>query len=52
MTVSERTKVMGPIAHLRIVSLPVVIVGIGYLAVYVLLDWVSFTLRPGIPGPA
>jgi two-component system, LuxR family, sensor kinase FixL len=42
MTVSERTKLMGPIAHLRIVSLPVVIVGIGYLAVYVLLDWISF----------
>jgi two-component system, LuxR family, sensor kinase FixL len=42
MTAIERTKVMGPIAHLRIVSLPVVIVGIGYFAVYVLLDWISF----------
>jgi two-component system, LuxR family, sensor kinase FixL len=42
MTMSERTKVMGSIAHLRIVSLPVVFVGIGYLAIYVLLDWISF----------
>jgi hypothetical protein len=44
MTAAERTKTMqlGSIAHLRIVSLPVVIVGIGYLAVYVLVDWISF----------
>jgi hypothetical protein len=44
MTAIERTKTMqlGSIAHLRIVSLLVVIVGIGYLAVYLLLDWISF----------
>ena len=42
MTVSERAKAMGLIAHLPLVSLPAIIVGIGYLAVYVLLDWISF----------
>jgi len=44
MTASERTKTMqsSPIAHLRTVSLPVVIIGIGYLVGYVLLDWISF----------
>jgi len=42
MTVSERTKAMGPSARLSLVSLPAIIVGIGYLAGYVLLDWISF----------
>jgi two-component system, LuxR family, sensor kinase FixL len=44
MTASERTKTLqsGPIAHLRLVSLPAIVVGIGYLASYVLLDWISF----------
>jgi len=44
MTASERIKTMqsSPVAHLGIVSLPVVIAGIGYLAGYVLLDWISF----------
>ena len=44
MTTTERTKTMqsSPIAHLRLVSLPAVIVGLGYLAGYVLLDWISF----------
>jgi two-component system, LuxR family, sensor kinase FixL len=42
MTPSERAKTMGRIAHLPLVSLPAIIVVIGYLAVYVLLDWISF----------
>ena len=44
MTASERTKTMqsSPIAHLRLVSPPAIIVGTGYLAGYVLLDWISF----------
>jgi two-component system, LuxR family, sensor kinase FixL len=42
MTQSERAKTMGPIAHLPLVSLPAIIVGGGYLAVYALLDWISF----------
>ena len=33
---------MNPVAYPRILSLPMVIVGIGYLAGYVLLDWISF----------
>jgi two-component system, LuxR family, sensor kinase FixL len=50
MTVSERTKAVGPIAHLPLVSLPAIIVGIGYLAVYVLLDWISFIEPYGSVG--
>jgi two-component system sensor kinase FixL len=42
MTRSERAKTMGPIAHLPLVSLPAIIVGGGYLAIYALLDWISF----------
>ena len=42
MTANDRTKAMGEIAHLPRVSLPAIIVGIGYLAGYVLLDWISF----------
>src|SRR5215471_21598692 len=44
MITSGRTKTMqlGPIARLRIVSPPVVIVGVGYVVAYVLLDWISF----------
>jgi len=44
MITSGRTKTMqlSPIARLRIVSPPVVIVGVGYLVAYVLLDWISF----------
>ena len=40
----ERNKAMrlNPAAYPRILALPVVIVVIGYLAGYVLLDWISF----------
>jgi two-component system, LuxR family, sensor kinase FixL len=42
MIVSERAKAMGAIAYPPLVSLPAIIVGVGYLAVYVLLDWISY----------
>src|SRR6516165_11698540 len=44
MAATGRAKTVrsSPIAHLRIVFLPTVIVGLGYLAGYVLLDWISF----------
>lgn len=44
MTTSERTQTMqsSPIARLRIDSLPIAVVGIGYIASYALLDWISF----------
>jgi two-component system sensor kinase FixL len=44
MTATGRAKTMrsSSLAHLRIVFLPTVSVGLGYLAIYVLLDWISF----------
>ena len=42
MIVSERAKAMGAITYPPLVSLPAIIVGAGYLAVYVLLDWISY----------
>jgi two-component system, LuxR family, sensor kinase FixL len=42
MIVSERAKAMGAIAYPPLLSLPAIIVGVGYLAVYVLLDWISY----------
>jgi two-component system, LuxR family, sensor kinase FixL len=42
MTMSERTKTMGPIAHPPLLPRPAIIVGLAYLAGYVLLDWISF----------
>ena len=40
----ERDEAMrsNPVAYPRILSLPMVVLGIGYLAGYVLLDWISF----------
>lgn len=37
-----------PVAYPRILSLPMVVLGIGYLAGYVLLDWISF-IEPYAP---
>jgi two-component system, LuxR family, sensor kinase FixL len=44
MTTTGRAKTMrsSSIAHLRIAFQPAAIVGLGYLAGYVLLDWISF----------
>ena len=44
MAMIERTRAARakPIAYMRIRALPVVVVGICYLASYVLLDWISY----------
>ena len=46
----ERDKAMrsNPMAYSRILSLPVLILGVGYLLGYVLLDWISF-IEPYAP---
>jgi two-component system, LuxR family, sensor kinase FixL len=49
-TSAPKTMQLSPIAHVWIVSLPLVIVGIGYLAGYVLLDWISFIEPYGSVG--
>lgn len=44
----DATTMRSPVAYPRILSLPIAFIGIGYLAGYVLLDWVSF-IEPYAP---